>query len=134
MAKTKVICDTDVMIDYFDAQGLRHNDTKKCMEEDIKLPNIWISAITQMELLVGATNKEALMAINKKITRFNILLLTNEITLTYLSLLQEYRLRYGLALPDSLIAATALETDIELFTYNIKDFKFIKGLKLYKYH
>lgn len=133
MAKTKVICDTDVIIDYFDKQSSRHNNTKQLIEDQIQLDNVWISAITQMELLVGATNKGSLAVINKKIKRFNIFLLTNEITLTSLSLLQEYKLRYGLAIPDSLIAATALETGLELFTYNMKDFKFIDGLQFYKY-
>ena len=133
MAKTKVICDTDVMIDYFDTQNSRHNKTKQLIEEEIQLDNIWLSAITQMELLVGATNKIFLISINKKIKRFNIFLISNEITLISLSLLQDYKLRYGLAIPDSLIAATAIETGFELFSYNTKDFKFIEGLKLYKY-
>lgn len=132
MAKAKIICDTDVMIDYLDVQSPRHIQTKKLIEENIQLDNIWLSAITLMELLVGATNKETLAVINKRLKRFNSFLLTNEITLTSLSLLQEYRLRYGLAIPDSLIAATALETKLELFTYNTKDFKFIDGLHLYK--
>lgn len=32
---------------------------------------------------------------------------------------------------DALIAATSLGTGLKLFTYNKRDFKFIKGLKLY---
>ncbi|MBC8033137.1 MAG: hypothetical protein H7Y03_03265 [Chitinophagaceae bacterium] len=44
-----------------------------------------------------------------------------EITLASLSLLQEYNPVYGLAIPDSLIAAKALETRVPLFTYNLKE-------------
>lgn len=40
-------------------------------------------------------------------------------------------LSHGLAIPDALIAATSLETGLRLFTYNVRDFKFIKGLNLY---
>jgi len=33
---------------------------------------------------------------------------------------------------DSLIAATAIELDLPLFTYNIKDFRYISGIRLYE--
>ncbi len=33
-------------------------------------------------------------------------------------------------LPDATIAATCLENDLTLITFNIKDFRFINGLKL----
>ena len=42
-----------------------------------------------------------------------------------------YSLSHKLSIPDALIAATALNYDIELYTYNIKDFRFIDGIKLY---
>ena len=35
-------------------------------------------------------------------------------------------------IPDAIIAATAILIKMDLFTYNIKDFSFIKELKLYK--
>jgi len=41
-------------------------------------------------------------------------------------------LSHKLALPDGFIAATALANDIELYTLNLKDYRFIEGLKLYK--
>ena len=37
---------------------------------------------------------------------------------------------HTLNIPDSLIASTALEYKCKLFTYNLKDFKYIDGLKL----
>jgi predicted nucleic acid-binding protein len=132
MAKEKIICDTDVMIDYFDAASARHAATKEILDKKIELDNIWLSAITKMELLTGAANKTALSSINKKLTRFNIFLLTNEITITALSLFQGYRLSHGLAIPDGLSAATAIESELRLFTYNVRDFKFITGIRLYK--
>jgi len=45
-------------------------------------------------------------------------------------LLQIYHLSHGLGIADALIAATSIEADIPLFTYNTKDFRFIKGLTL----
>jgi len=44
----------------------------------------------------------------------------------------DYSLSHKLSIPDAIIAATALHYDIELYTYNTKDFRFIEGIKLYE--
>ena len=43
----------------------------------------------------------------------------------------ELRTTTSIKLPDAIIAATALTNDLELWTHNTKDFKKIKGLKLF---
>ncbi len=131
MAKEKIICDTDVMIDYWDKAKPRHASTKSTLEKQIELDNIVLSAVTKMELMVGATNKADMERIAKKLSRFNIALINDEVTLMAVNLLQKYRLSHGLSLPDSLIAATSVVSGLKLFTYNIKDFKFISQLKIY---
>lgn len=133
MAKEKIICDTDVMIDYWDISKPRHASTKLTLEKHIELDNIVLSGVTKMELMLGATNKADMERITKKLGRFNIALINNEVTSMAFELLQKYRLSHGLSLPDSLIAATALIAELELFTYNTKDFKFISQLKLYTF-
>ncbi|MDQ3681849.1 MAG: type II toxin-antitoxin system VapC family toxin [Bacteroidota bacterium] len=133
MAKKKIICDTDVMIDYWDQTKPRHLATKSTLEKFIELDNVVLSAVTKMELMLGATNKTDMLSITKKLSRFNIALINNHITLQAFNLLQNYRLSHGLSLPDSIIAATALIADLELFTYNTKDFKFISRLKLHSF-
>lgn len=47
-------------------------------------------------------------------------------------LIDAYSNSHGLLLADALIAATALENDLTIVTYNIDDFKFIKDLKWQK--
>ena len=131
MAKEKVICDTDVMIEYWDKTKLRHATAQSIIENLIELDNVVLSAITKMELMPGAVNKTDMAKITKQLSRFNIALLNSDITLQAFDLLENYRLSHGLSLPDSIIAATALVTDLELYTYNTKDFKFIPQLKLY---
>ena len=74
---------------------------------------------------------QKLTKISKKLSRFNIALINNNITIQSFELIQKYRLSHGLLLPDSIIAATALISGFELYTYNVKDFKFILGLKLF---
>jgi predicted nucleic acid-binding protein len=81
MAKEKVICDTDVLIDYFDITQKRHQETKLILEQNIGISNILISSITKMELILGATNKADLSAISKKTNRFSILLINEAINL-----------------------------------------------------
>lgn len=121
-----------MLIDYFDKNNNRNASTATLLETIIGLDNVIISSITKMELLFGATNKSDLNVINKKLSRFSIILINERINLTAISLIQEYKLSHGLAMADALIAATALETKLNLFTYNVKDFKFITDLILYR--
>ena len=133
MAAKQVVCDTDVMIDYLDRLNARHEETKIVLEDVIGLDNVCISAITNMELLQGAVNKTDLAKINKNINRFNVVLIDHHITYKAISLVQAYSLSHKLGLPDGLIAATAITVDIDLFTYNKRDYKFIPELKLFKH-
>ncbi len=132
METKKIICDTDVMIDFFDENKKRHLVTKNIIEEVIGIDNVVISAVTKMEMMVGATNKIDLRTINKKLQRFHIALINDNISIMAFELIEKYYLSHGLVMPDGLIASTAIITDLELFSYNIKDYKFIKGLKLFK--
>ena len=131
MEKDKVICDTDVMIDYLDHLQIRHQSAKHILDNSIGIDFIAISAVTKMELIAGAPNKAGLVKLNKNINRFNILLINPEITSLTIRLIENYKLSHNLAMPDTLIAATALYTGFKLFTFNLRDFKYIKGLDLY---
>ena len=131
MAAQQVICDTDVMIDFWETKNQRHQATKKIIEETIGINNVILTAITKIELLAGAINKADITKISTKLSRFNIELINPGITLKAFSLIETYSLSHGLALPDSLVAATAIVTDIPLFTYNVKDYRFINGLSLF---
>jgi len=132
MAKEKIICDTDIIIDYLNARQNRHEETKMILDREVGLENILISSITKMELILGATNKADVTVISKSLKRFNVLLINPAINLRAINLVHTYRLSHGLALADAMIAATAIETELQLFTYNIKDFKFISKLSLYQ--
>ena len=85
-----------------------------------------------MELLVGATNKADLKKIKTNISAFQIVYIDWAVAKLAIELLEQYNLSHGLQIQDSFIAATSLATSLPLFTYNIKDFSFIKGLELFK--
>lgn len=123
MATQQIICDTDVMIDYFDHKQSRHLNTKTILEDIIGWDNVVLSAVTKIELMAGAANKSELKLVNKNIYRFNLLLFNPDITSIAIKLMEKYKLSHGLAMPDSLIAASSLYTNYKLFTYNLKDYK-----------
>ncbi|MBB3057072.1 type II toxin-antitoxin system VapC family toxin [Mucilaginibacter gotjawali] len=132
MEKDKVICDTDVMIDYLDHLQIRHQAAKYILDNLIGLDFVTLSAVTKMELIAGAPNKAGLGKLNKNISRFNILLINPDITSLTIQLIENYKLSHNLAMPDALIAATALHTGFKLFTFNLKDFRFIQGLEFFE--
>lgn len=131
METTKVICDTDVMIDFLNKNSERHFSTKNLIDNFIGTENVVLSAVTKMELIIGATNKTDMERINKNILLYTVAFINDQISKAAIRLLQDYKLSHGLAMADALIAATSIITEFPLYTYNLKDYKFIKAIKLY---
>ena len=128
----KIIADTDVLIDLLSTTNSRHINTKRILLPLIADANVFISCITSMELLVGATNKAALKKIRLNLEAFPIIYLDVIVSKLSIDLLQQYNLSHGLQIQDCFIAATSLSTSLPLFTYNTKDFAFIDGIELYQ--
>jgi len=98
---------------------------------DIKsFDNYCFNSIVDMEVIIGARNKRDLNTTNKKLSFFNCIDINQEIINLSRDLVEKYSLSHGMAIYDAIIAATCLIYDIELWTYNKKDFKYIYGLKL----
>ncbi|MEL7121853.1 MAG: type II toxin-antitoxin system VapC family toxin [Bacteroidota bacterium] len=77
-----------------------------------------------MELYQGMGNKKELQVMKKRINYFDILQVNSQISKLAIYLIDEYNLSHGLTIPDAIIGASAIIQEIELYTYNIKDFKF----------
>ncbi len=69
--------------------------------------------------------------LNQKLLFFNQLDITVSIGNIAKELILKYSSSHGLMPADALIAATALQLEIPLFSLNTKDYKFIDTLKLY---
>lgn len=123
------IIDTDILID----AARKVHEAVDCLEGLEQNSALAISVITQMELLAGCRNKTEQRHIERFLQRFQVLKLTEEISDTALALLGRYRLSHGLAIPDTLIAATAITSKHPLISKNQKDFRFIKGLQRLPY-
>ena len=121
-----ILCDTNVLIEFY-----KNNPTVLKAMKDIGRPNLAISVITQAELYFGALNKVELQQIRRHLSLLRSLSITHPISEIFLELMISFSLSHSLAIPDALIAATALHHNVALYTYNIKDFRFIPGLKLH---
>ncbi|HRG09079.1 MAG TPA: type II toxin-antitoxin system VapC family toxin [Cyclobacteriaceae bacterium] len=125
--KSLILCDTDILIEFY-------KGNKKIVQnlEAIGQHNISLSIITAGELLYGAFNKRELNQIKKDTEALHLIDLDDKIGRVFLQLMLTYVLSHRLSLPDGLIAATAIANNIPLYTRNLKDFKYIEGLILYK--
>ncbi len=128
MEKDKMIlCDTDVIIEFYKNNPAIISDLKKIGQEKIA-----ISTITAGELIYGALNKKELNRIKKDIDNLNVIDIDKNICEVFLEVMSKYSLSHNLTLPDGFIASSALAHDLELFTLNLRDFQFIDKLKLYR--
>ena len=122
-----VIIDTDVII-----ASMRGDDIAKQLIRKYT-PSIFISAITEMELYVGATNKTKKEAVESVLKMHQVVHVNKAICETALRLIKTYNTgNKSLFLSDALIAATCLQEHYSLITFNTKDFAIIKGLQLAK--
>jgi len=126
-SKIIILCDTNVIIEFF-------KETPEVVYniEQIGVDSMYISAITAGELYFWALNKLELNKIRKKIDSIVHIPISESISDKFENLMIQYALSHKLSIPDAIIAATALYYDIELYTYNIKDFRYIDGIRLYK--
>ena len=120
----KVLVDSCIVIDFIKGFVEIENEIAKISEPCINF-------IVEMELLQGAKNKQELRVIKKKLEKFWLLPMHNEIANLSSQLIDVFSLSHNLEIPDGIIASTALIYDLPLFTHNVKDFKYIPKLKLY---
>jgi tRNA(fMet)-specific endonuclease VapC len=128
MAKEELIlCDSNILIDVY-------RGVEETIKQITELGNerFVISAVTAAEVLFGARNKAELQKIKKDIANVQILEINEDISALFVKLVSDYTLSHKLAIPDAIIAATALSYKLPLFTHNQKDFRFISGIKFYK--
>ncbi len=119
-----MLLDTNIFIDHL----RKHAPAIHFFESISDADDVIFSAITEAELIAG---KECADARKKEFTlhflhRWEKIMVTNPIAVLGGDLCRDY----GLALPDALIAATALVYDAEFLTKNIKHFQMVPKLKI----
>lgn len=126
---TLTILDSDILIDVARGDGDAINYVLRLEQ----ISTLAISAVTQLELIVGCRNKTELKDLEKFLQRFQILKITGHISDRAVELLKQYFLSHGLLIADGLIAATALVHNEAFSTKNQRDYRFIKDLNLLPY-
>ena len=93
---------------------------------------VGIETIVSIECIQGSISNTDKRRIKRSLQNLKFYPLTNDIAQKAIELIDTFSNSHGLLLADAIIAATALEYDLTLITYNTKHFQFIKGLKLLK--
>ena len=119
-----IVLDTNILIE------ILKGDEKTIHKVQSFSDELAISSISVMELYYGAINKAELNKLEKFTSLFQMIQINETISKTAIGLVKSYAKSHTLDIPDSLIAATCLMNDCQLFTYNLKDFKYIEGVEL----
>lgn len=112
-----ILCDTNILIEFY-----KDNDDVISALQELGLPDVAMGVITVGELYFGARDRRELLKMKKHLAGLHQIPIDQETSEVALSLLETY----------ALIAATALRHGLSLYTLNVKDFRFIEGLSLYK--
>jgi len=115
--------DTNIVIEY-----LKENPAIiKQMDE---LEAVYINDVVIMELFQGARDKRELNFIKKNIMRFDVLPMHQSTVTLAREILDRYTLSHNMKIMDALIAATAIQFNLQLFTLNRKDFHYLAQITL----
>lgn len=121
------LLDTTVLID------ISRGDTNAAnfvdASTDAESP-LYVSVISAMELIAGCRDKTEVQRARKLIADFNLIQVVPSDSAKAYELMLTYSKSHGLAIPDALIAATALTRDLELATDNQRHFNMIPNLKV----
>jgi hypothetical protein len=125
----RIVVDTDVLID----TGRGVEEAIGCLSSIERRGLATISAVTQMELIIGCRNNDELHSLETFLGRFQIIGLDGKVSGMAIELLKRYRLSHGLLIADALISATAIVHDAKLVSKNQRDYRFITELHLLPY-
>lgn len=122
----KVLCDTNVFIKMFSGDTVASSNLLHIGSQNVLIPSIAV-----MELYAGMGNKQELADMRRKLRHYNILDLNEKCSKLAISFVHDYNLSHNMQIPDALIGAMAITYNIPLFTYNLKDFRFMPNIQLY---
>lgn len=123
-----ILVDSSIIIDYLRQKNKDQSILSKLGQDKFKL---YASIIAHSECYAGKSiweKKEAKEALKIVFSGIKILPLEEKIS----QKAGEISARYNLEIVDAIIAATSIIHNLDLATLNIKDFKKVDGLKLFK--
>jgi hypothetical protein len=121
----KTTCDTNVFIKLFRNDPVVVQEIRNIGDANVRMP-----VVVLMELLSGVQNKNDLQWLLARVKQQSIVQLNEPISEKAVECLRNFRLSHGMSIPDALIGASATVYDLELYTYNVKHFDFLPGIRL----
>lgn len=118
------LIDTDILID----ATHKLPDAVAVLAEQLTVGGIKISIVSAMELIQGSRNSSEVSQIKQFLHQVSVISITAPTSKTARDLMERYFLSHGLAIPDALIAATAIENNLMLYSKNIRHYKMIPNL------
>lgn len=122
----KVIIDTDILIKAYRGDSIKIKNLK------LLKSSYCISVMSAIELIAGSKNIKQYASFNKVLKVYPIVHSDETISKIAFNLYKNYVLSHRPKLFDCLIAATALEKKLLIYTDNKKDSDFFEGIKFYK--
>ncbi len=120
------LIDTDVLVD--SARGVA--EAKQFLTERYAADAVRISIISAMELIRGCRATGELRQVQRMLNEVMVLPVSGPASQTAYRLIEALFLGHGLAIPDALIAATAIEHDLVVYTRNVRHFEPVSGLQV----
>jgi len=109
----------------------RQDETARAyVDVERKAGVVKVSIVSNMELIIGCRNKAEVQKTEKFLADYDVLDITPLIGRKAYELVARFNKSHGLAIPDALIAATALVENAVLVTSNTRHFSMIDGLRL----
>lgn len=120
------LIDTDILID--GARGL--SEARRFLLALRGEGALRVSIVSAMELIRGCHNTQELRQVQRMLNEVTVLPVSAAASETAYRLVEALFLSHGLAVPDALIAATAIEHSLAVYTRNIRHFRPIAGLQV----
>lgn len=124
---SELLLDTTILIDLSRGNLAAADFVDHQRETQVAL---YISAISAMELVFGCRNKTEVEQVNQLAADFLMIHLSPAISAKAYDLMLSFSKSHNLAIPDALIAATALTQGLEFATDNVRHFQMIPDLKI----
>ena len=120
-----ILLDTCIVIDY-----LKNKPLVVKFIDTVGKQNFVLSTAITIDLYKGVRNRKELITLQKELQQFGIIEIDVQVSKVANKLAETYSLSHQMGLGDTLIAATALIFNLELLTFNLKDFRFIPTLRV----
>jgi predicted nucleic acid-binding protein len=113
-----ILCDTNILIEFYKANPSVIQTLRR-----IGSANIAVSVITKAELFYGARNKQELGKIKQHLCTCLCYGLNDAISAHFIKMMGHYSLSHKVSIPDMLIAATAINHELMLYTLKYQRFQ-----------